>query len=371
MPALSPLRRHWNVLLAMALIGLAFVPGVAQQGVDLAELPDRAMDTLGWSLVVAQGAVVGLLRRWPGWSLILGGAGFATYQLLAYPTTVAALGLLVIVAGAGALARHHRCALAAGAACAYVALAFGLSRSGSPTGLVDYIAFGMLLCLLWVAGAWARDRMRAQQQQRWDNERRAVEVERGRIARELHDVVTHHVTAMVIQAEAAQYSTADLQQTRSNLSTIGETGRAALDDLRDLLGALDGASASSEREPAIKEVAGLVAQAHAAGQPVELIEVGQPRPLTGAAGLAVSRIVQEGLTNAMKHARGAATLVRLHYDETGVDVTVTTNGAGAAGSPQGSGRGLRGLEERVALVGGELHAGPVADGFTVQARVPA
>lgn len=104
-PRLSPLWRRWDVLVEAALVGLAFVPGVERKGVDLAELPDRAMDALGWMLLLAQGATVALLQRRPAARLAVVGSAFGAYQLLGYPTTFAALGLLVCVVGAGALVR--------------------------------------------------------------------------------------------------------------------------------------------------------------------------------------------------------------------------------------------------------------------------
>jgi signal transduction histidine kinase len=368
-PRLSALSRRWDVLAAAALVGLAFVPGVERQGVDLAELPDRAMDALGWVLLIVQGAAVALLRRWPVVCLALVGTAFSAYQLLAYPTTFAALGLLVAVVGAGALVRRHRRAVAAAAAGAYVLLCIALGWVGSPTRVLDHIVFGALLASLWVVGAWLRNRAQTQRQRNIDAERDAVEAERGRIARELHDVITHHVTAMVVQAEAAQYSTHDSARTGTTLATIGETGRAALTDLRGLLGALAG-TADEDRMPAITAVEELVERARMGGQPVELTQEGDPRTLDAAPALAVVRIVQESLTNAIKHAGGAPTDVRVRYDETEIDVTITTEAATGTGIGGGGGYGLVGLRERVALVGGRFEAGPSADGFVVHARIP-
>lgn len=369
-PEVRPSSRRWDVLLAVALVGLAFVPGVARQGVDLAELPDRLMDATGWVLVVAQGAPVAALRRWPAWSLAVVGTAFGAYQLMGYPTTFAALGLLVALVGAGALLEERRQVVGTIALAGYVLLAVGLEAVGSPSTVLDYLVFGLLLVLLWWAGTWSRVRAEAQARHTALAAREALAAERARIARELHDVVTHHVTAMVVQADAAQYGTTDAGRTSTVLATIGETGRAALTDLRDLLGALDGA-AEPTREPVVLEIADLVERARSAGQAVDLVREGQMRPLAGAAGLAASRVVQESLTNAMKHAHGATTVVRVRYDEGEVDVRVTNDGYGEVGVGRGAGRGLEGLRERVALVGGELDAGPEGDGFVVHARVPA
>ncbi|UOE44065.1 sensor histidine kinase [Agromyces larvae] len=366
----SAVRRHWDVALAVALVALAFVPGVEHQGVDLAELPDRPMDALGWTLLVAQGAAVAFVRRRPVASLAVVGTAFGAYQLLGYPTTFAALGLLVAVVAAGALARRPWVA-AASAAVGYVLLAVALTWAASPTTPRDHIVFGMLLAALWAAGAWLRARSQAQELRRHESERRAVDLERSRIARELHDVITHHVTAMVIQADAAQVRADDREHTTAVLSAIGEAGRAALTDLRGLLGALDEAEDAPTTAPAVADLGDVIARARAAGQPVEYLREGPLRPLATAPALAVTRVVQEALTNAMKHARGAATVVRVRYEEDGVDVTVTTRSATEPGPGRGGGRGLIGLRERVALVGGRLEAAPVDGGFVVHARVPA
>ncbi|WP_305685542.1 sensor histidine kinase [Microbacterium sp.] len=373
---MSPLWRRWDVLVAAALVGLAFVPGVERQGVDLAELPDRAMDALGWMLLLAQGATVALLQRRPAACLAVVGSAFGAYQLLGYPTTFAALGLLVCVVGAGALVRRHRRVTIACAAGGYVLLCGALTWVGSPTSLLDHVVFGLLLASLWVVGAWLHSRALAQRHRSAEAALAAALAERGRIARELHDVITHHVTAMVVQADAAQFAANDSERTRTTLATIGETGRAALTDLRGLLGALDAAADASPgddsaRMPAITDVEELVERARAGGQPVELAREGEPRTVDAASALAVIRVVQEALTNAIKHAYGAATLVRIRYEEKEIDVTVTTETATAPGLGSGSGHGLIGLRERIALVGGRFEAGRVGTGFVVHARIDA
>jgi signal transduction histidine kinase len=365
------LRRHWDIPVAIALVGLAFVPGVDHQGVALAELPARAMDAVGWVLLVTQGAAVAMLRRWPVASFVTVAVAFAAYQLIGYPTTFAALGVLVTVGGAGALVQRRRWIVAASAAVGYVVLSIASAAVGSPTDALGYVVFGVLLASLWTAGAWLRARAQAQEHRSREAERAAIDLERSRIAREMHDVVTHHVTAMVIQADAAQYGTDDAQRTNAVLTTIGETGRAALTDLRGLLDALSPSEQEPGRTPAVTDADEAVARARAAGQPVEFVQDGIRRPLRAAAALAVTRVVEESLTNAMKHAHGAATRVHIRYGENEVEVTVTNDGVAEPGGWTSSGRGLTGLRERVALVGGEFNAGPAGDGFVVHARMPA
>jgi signal transduction histidine kinase len=195
-------------------------------------------------------------------------------------------------------------------------------------------------------------------------------VERARIARELHDVVTHHVTAMVVQANAAGYLAANPEKLATSLGAISDTGRNALGELRDLLGVLD--PTRDAQLPGVAGVAALVEQARAAGQPIEFRTHGRPPELGTGRELAAYRVVQEALTNALKHASGRPTDVRLDHRPDSTEITVTTAGPGRDTAIGGSGRGLAGLRERVELVGGTLATGPDArGGFSVHVRIPA
>lgn len=214
--------------------------------------------------------------------------------------------------------------------------------------------------------------------------RRAVEAERARIAAELHDVVTHHVSTMVVQAGAARTvlqaasagagsgdgdSGADAAEA---LRAIEASGRTAISELRAMLGLL-GADGSADGgrapQPGLSDLDALIGRVSAAGLPVELHVTGTPHPLPPGAELAVYRVVQESLTNVMRHARGESrTSVRMNWGEDLV-ITVTDDGRGGDGEP---GRGLLGLRERMALYGGELDAGPLpGGGWRVRAVIAA
>ncbi|WP_346275515.1 histidine kinase [Pseudonocardia sp.] len=357
-----------DTALAVTLVVLSFVPGAAHQGVDLAELPDRPLDASGLLLLLAQSLPLVVRRRWPAVCLTVVCGAFAAFQLLRYPTASASIGLPVALYSAGAHLRGGRIAAPVVAMAAYVAFAVALHAVGSPERFMDYVTFALVLVVCWAAGAWvrARDASVAEQQRRAEDA--VVAAERARIARELHDVVTHHVTAMVVQADAAQFLKPD--RVTSSLSAISETGRRALTDLRYLLGALDG-TGNSVLEPATGELSELVARSRAAGQPVELVEQGRPRLMASATEVAAYRVVQEALTNALKHAAGERTVVRVNHGDEWMDLEVTTDGPSGPGLGRGSGRGLVGLRERVSVVGGDLRAGTGSDGgFTVWARIP-
>ncbi|WP_433511837.1 sensor histidine kinase [Nonomuraea sp. CA-143628] len=369
----APWSRRTDVVLAGTLAGLSFVPGIAHQGVDLADLPDLPLDAVGVLLILAQSLPLVVRRRWPAWCLAVVGGAFMAFQLLRYPTAFAALGLIVALYSVGAHLRRRSLTVAVVAVVAYVGLAVALHELGSPERPLDYTTFLLFLAVCWATGVVVRERSAAEAERVRLAEAAVVAAERARIARELHDVVTHHVTAMVVQADAAQFLAGQPERVTTGLEAISETGRHALTDLRYLLGALDGTpDADGEgREPSVSKLPDLVARTRSAGQPVELVEDGQPGAMEKAAEVAAYRVVQEALTNAVKHAAGKRTLVHVRHGEQWMDVEVTTDGPSRPGLGRGGGRGLVGLRERVSVVGGELSAGVRSGGgFTVRARIP-
>ncbi len=201
----------------------------------------------------------------------------------------------------------------------------------------------------------------------------AVLEERARIARELHDLVAHNVSVMVVQAGAERHALpGDQTETRETLAAIEQSGRQALAEARRLLGMLrrDGEPDGLAPQPGLDQLDGLVEQVRRAGLPVALTVAGDAAPLPAGLDLCAYRIVQEGLTNALKHAgAGARAEVRVGYAPAALEIDVRDDGRG--GGPAGAGHGLIGMRERVALYGGELEAGPEAGGgFGVHARLP-
>ena len=235
--------------------------------------------------------------------------------------------------------------------------------------------------------------------------RRALARERARLASELHDVVTHNVSVMVVQAGAARrVLSADPAEATKALRAVESSGRTAMTELRHLLGLLSpppgpddaggpagqpavlvdadsgpGGAADLAPQPGLDELREMVGRVVAAGLPVELRIAGTPRDLPAGLGLAVYRVVQEALTNVIKHAGKPQAEVRLTYEPAALVVEVADDGrpipaagpAPDAGVPRGAGMGLLGLRERVALYGGDLAAGPrPGGGWLVQARIP-
>jgi signal transduction histidine kinase len=222
-----------------------------------------------------------------------------------------------------------------------------------------------------------RARLAALERERADELRRAAEQERRRIARELHDVVTHNVSVMVIQAGAARRVLgAAPDQAREALLAVEAGGRAAMAELRHVMGLLsvDGeAPGQLAPQPGLDGLAALVDRVCDAGVPVRLTVVGEPRPVPPGVGLTAYRVIQEALTNTVKHATGAAATVLVEYRADDLRVEVTDTG-GRVGQPAaaGTGRGLVGLRERVAVYGGTLRAGlRPTGGYRVTATIPA
>ena len=203
--------------------------------------------------------------------------------------------------------------------------------------------------------------------------REAAESERATIARELHDVVAHKVSVMVVQA-GAERTVLDpaATSTEETLRTIEMTGREALVELRRLLGVLrSGESQSLAPQPTLADVDALVAQVRDAGVDVELRIEGERRRLAPGVELSAFRIVQEALTNVLKHAGGAHALVALRFEAAELEIEVRDEGGGEHAPGPGTGHGLLGIRERVALHGGRVDAGPTRDGYSVRACVPA
>lgn len=200
----------------------------------------------------------------------------------------------------------------------------------------------------------------------------AAAEERRRIARELHDIISHSLGVVVLQAGAAeQVLERDPERAREALKSIRSSGLAAIQEMGTLLGLVRGdAETSREPQPTLAELEALIATTKAAGLEVELTIEGTARPLPAALELSAFRIVQEGLTNSLKHAGQVPTHVRVSYRPDELAVEVTNEGGGAVNG-FGSGRGLAGIRERVTVFGGQLQAGPrVNGGWTLRAAFP-
>jgi signal transduction histidine kinase len=200
----------------------------------------------------------------------------------------------------------------------------------------------------------------------------AVDAERRRIARELHDVVSHAVTLVAVQAEAGQATLdSDPAATRRSLAAIADVSREALAELDRMLALLREEAPPADEDTGLARVDALVEGARSAGLTVSLRRTGEPRPVPAAVDRCAYRVVQEGLTNALRHSAGGTATVTLHHDPHAVRIDVDTSGRRHRSAYGGTGRGLDGLRERVAALGGRLAAGPTPEGgFSLTAVLP-
>ena len=396
--------------LLAALITLLGLPQLFIVNSSLAklDLQFRDTDALAVLLTLAQTVPLVWRRRAPLVVLTVTGLAALAHLAIGYQPTWAEFGVLIAVYTVAAHCPRRRSLLAAGLVAVGLAVyaALAMARYPSPAEesvqgwLVSYVQFAAAWFLgdvqkrrlAYTAKLEALNAQLATEQElrsRW-----AVAEERGRIARELHDVVAHSVSVMVVQAGAARRTlAASPDQAAAALGQIESTGRQALVELRRLLGLLRdgerGDGAALTPQPGLDHLESLAASAREAGLPVEVTVEGDPRPLPAGVDLSAYRIVQEALTNSLKHAGPARASVRVRYGREALEVQVTDDGPGVdvaglvvvtigpdglpevTGRRTGGGHGLIGMRERVALFGGTLETGArPGGGYRVAARLP-
>ncbi|MDH6219223.1 sensor histidine kinase [Streptomyces pseudovenezuelae] len=396
-PAPSPTRRNKAFDAALAL-GL---------GVAAAQY---VLDNLhGWDSRQDRPAPIGYPTRAVDWIALLGLALLASAPLALrrrYPLAVLwfVMGATLLTPGDAARLTFYACVIAAYSAAAYspyrvatlatlpvaVLLVATVGDPGAPTVPTQYVPLLIAVPLVVAANglrAWklradeSSARLSAVEREQAEALRRAVEHERARIARELHDVVTHNVSVMVIQAGAARkVMEAAPDQAREALLAVEAGGRSAMSELRHVMGLLtmnaDGSESADpeelEPQPGLDQLDTLVVRMRSAGVSVELDVSGTPRRVSAGVELAAYRVVQEALTNTVKHAAGATARVKVEYG--GDDLRVEVTDSGGSSSPSaatGNGHGLIGLRERLAVYGGTLRTGPrPLGGYRVHALIP-
>jgi signal transduction histidine kinase len=284
------------------------------------------------------------------------------------PQALWAIVVVMLLSYSGGAELHRESALAA-LAIALTGMVINESQASdeSPAG---YVFVALITVLPWAAGRAVHARQHGAE----ETARAAVAAERSRIARELHDMVAHAVSIMVVKAEAAD---AVLErrpdQAHEQLAAVMRTGREALAEMTRLLGMLRGNGEPLELapQPGVARLGDLISEVEAAGLPVDFATEGPARPLPPGVDLAAYRVVQEALTNTRKHGGdGAKARVRLVYGERTLAIDVRDDGRGG-GNGHGGGHGLVGMRERVGLYGGTLELGPsTGGGFAVRAELP-
>ncbi|MFI1683139.1 sensor histidine kinase [Streptomyces sp. NPDC020607] len=343
---------------------------------------DEESASAPWHMVVLTTLPLAVRRRYPlsqfvvvlGVALAIGSSAswitvlacvIAAYSAVVYSRyRIAAIAVLVIAAALSGFAfRNAEPVLPGWSSPGFVLLVAGMLAS-----LVRFLQLRLVS---------SRDRVAELQEAQEEAMRRAVEEERARIAAELHDVVTHNVSVMVIQAGAAR-KVMDVvpEQSKEALLAVEAGGRAAMAELRHVMGLLAAPDHEKldglEPQPGLPQLDALVARVRAAGTPVSVRMSLPPDPLPQGVDLAAYRVVQEALTNTIKHARGAEASVVIGYTDDWLDIEVTDTGGDNVSPPvESNGRGHMGLRERLAVYGGELAAGPThAGGYKLTVRIP-
>lgn len=371
---------------------------IAVQGLWLANQSDmvapdtfRRPDALGVTFAVLSALPIAWRRIRPEYVLAVVGSFAILLSGFHYAESVGGLGVLIAiytVAAHNSNRRRSQLMLAI----TLVGMAIAISQSPYRLPVSLLVSNTIIFVTAWVLGDNLQTRRRyvaeleskaeRMEQDRAEDARKAVTDERSRIARELHDVVAHNVSVMVVQAAGARRTLErDPARARAVIESIETTGRQALTEMRRLLGVLradDEATDSRSPQPGVSQLDALVQHVRSAGLPVKISVQGSPITLGAGVDLSAYRIVQEALTNALKHAGPASAEVLLRYGHDDLQVTVRDNGRGSAvamaldaNARGAAGHGLAGMQERVNLFGGVLHAGPRrGGGYEVIATLP-
>ena len=288
---------------------------------------------------------------------------------VAYDTFPFAGALVALYTVAARVGRPASIVAAAGAAAALSVLFLRPGGLGAWESVAIYAFFGAA----WLLGDNVRTRRERAARLLAEHEAnvgRAAAEEQARMARELHDIIGHSVSVMTIQAAAAGDAfDSRPAQVRDALRAIESTGRETLSELRRLLGGVRPDDARFAPAPGLESLAGLVERVRAAGLAVELRADGRPDALPPSVDLSAYRIVQEALTNTLKHARASKAWVDVRQVDGALEIEVVDDGHST--SAEGAGRGIVGMRERAAQFGGDLEAGPApGGGFAVHARIP-
>jgi len=394
-----PSRPAWAIDVALAVAATVAAVGVAiaqarHGGGAVVAIPGPNGTVLitpqapsGWLLlgIALTTAPLAFRRRYPATTF---GVIFAAVLAAHNHVTTITFGAVILAAYSAVLYSRFRWAalLAVGAGAVIATAGFPDTTPPVPARFTALLVLAPVAAIAIVMRGWRQragdsaERLLRAEAEHEAQTRRAVEAERARIAGELHDVVTHNVSVMVVQAGAARSVLAsspddarEAQTAIEALLAVEASGRTAMGELRHLLGLLapaDGDEAVLVPQPGAGQVPSLVERVRAAGLNVELSVTGA-HYLPPGVDLAAYRVVQEALTNVIKHAGTARAAVVLEYRPGDLLITVTDDGRAVPGSAGSGGRGLIGLRERIGLYGGELDAGPrPGGGWRVRARIP-
>jgi signal transduction histidine kinase len=374
-----------DVLLVLGVAATQVLGCWASERIGMDRSPDwRPLDPLAYVLLVAGPLALLLRRRWPARTLALTLACGLAYAARTYPEGPSQLAIYpALWTVALTLPRRTAWVAAAGTAVAVAGAELFLYGDTMFDGEPLYAAVTVFSAMWWGEAVRARrayvaelrDRAERAERTRDEEARRRVDEERMRIARELHDVVSHTIGVISVQAGvAAHLLERRPDKAADSLAAIRQASDEALGELHAMLGVLrdgDGDRAPLTPAPGLGELDALVAQAAGAGVEVTVSLEGEPRRLPSAVDLACYRVVQESLTNVVRHAGASRADITVTHHDGRVVVEVTDDGRAGSGNGAGSGQGILGMRERARALGGSLEAGPrPGGGFRVQATLP-
>jgi len=378
------LNRYLDVLLAIVVVVVSVGTMV------IAPIAIGTMPTgLALAVTLLTGVAVAVRRRWPVATLVVVAAVILVQQFYGASLNFGSLAAVIALFTVAAETPRRTSLVVLALLPAYLMVADLAYAAIHPTStellIGQFISAVVIFGIVWLAGDSYRSRRarmreleeRADRLEREQAERAriAVQNERAIIARELHDIVAHSVSVMVVQAGAARRIVDDQpDEARAAMASIETTGREALVEMRRLLGVLrsDAGPAPLEPQQGLAGIGTVIAGADRAGVVVELVIEGDPQPLPPGLDLTAYRIVQEALTNTVKHAAPAHATVRIRYEPDALDLDIVDDGSRTDAERDATGgHGLIGMEERVRLYGGDFTAGPRQPaGFGIQVRLP-
>jgi signal transduction histidine kinase len=382
------MRGNWrpsrmDTLLALAVVVAGQVESFGRQGFEPGQISRPVPLAVG---AAAAGALLLFRQRFPmSMLLALVGVGIGVREVTeaGYYAAWHFYSTLILVHTVASAAELRTRRGLAGLAC--VLLAYGYLQTFQHNDVAEVLISAIFVGVAYASGILLRRQidqtLRLTRQttrlevEREERARQAVAGERVRIARELHDIVSHNVSLMTLHTGGVRMmlrDDPDRERERTLLTGVERAGREAIEELRLMLGMLrsPGGTAAEPHAPGLDRLDALVAQIEEAGPAVEVRVEGEARPVPPGLELSAYRVIQEALTNALKHARATRIVVTVAYSADAVTVEVTDDGTGD-GPGGGSGQGLIGMRERVAMHGGDLSAGPVRDGgYRVRARFP-
>jgi signal transduction histidine kinase len=367
------IRRHGDALLAAALTGLVLLEIWSVEASDWERLASAALAViLGAAAARRSAAPLALLGVVLAMAIVT-----LVIPPVSRPPTLSGVFVFFLLAiySAAAHTSGRDTQVAGGMSLGIYLTVFALG--GDAAGITaDEVVFNTLIVgAPWVAGRAVRQRRLDDRELEREKGRAAAAIveERARIARELHDVVAHSISVMILQARGGRRMLeSEPADARDAFGVIEWTGQQALDEMRRLVGMLRSGDESLPLapQPSLKELGALVDQVRAAGLPVQLAIEGEPRDLPPGVDLSAFRIVQEALTNALRHAGPAHARVVLRYRADDLEIEISDDGPGT-GEGSGPGYGLVGMRERVSVYGGELQAGTrPGGGYALRVRLP-